>query len=307
MARTTPIPWHRLLGTALADALVDRPYRVSAEEELALRSQRLDLLIIEQRCPAPPAAAHIQAPPDGLEDLTAHNLLSYKAPGSTFDAWALEELIGHYVTYRKLASIRARQSLPTDDPRPLDEPRGTYPLLPAGHFCCLAIATAYPRQLIAQLPPGSCQTTDRDGLYRLRAVARDLRLVVLNQLEDHPRNAPWGLFASGVRQRQALAQYRPRSPLGWHLRNLMEQLILGEATMAYTLEDMEREAVAGLTQQLLRSPRQIEQFLARIDPEERLKGLDPEERLKGLDPEERLKGLDPAIIEAWLASQGRRH
>ncbi|WP_242479704.1 hypothetical protein [Lamprobacter modestohalophilus] len=33
------IPWHDLLGKALADALIGLPYRVSTEEELALRSQ----------------------------------------------------------------------------------------------------------------------------------------------------------------------------------------------------------------------------------------------------------------------------
>jgi hypothetical protein len=72
--------------------------------------------------------------------------------------------------------------------------------------------------------------------------------------------------------------------------------------MAYTMEDFLRE-----THELV---------LARMTPEERLKGLDPEdiltryapeERLKGLDAEERLKGLDPAAIEAWLAKQRRDH
>ncbi len=32
------IPWHDLLGKALADALIGLPYRVSTEEELALLS-----------------------------------------------------------------------------------------------------------------------------------------------------------------------------------------------------------------------------------------------------------------------------
>ncbi|MBK5940578.1 hypothetical protein [Halochromatium roseum] len=52
MSRDQRIPWHRLLGQALADALNGLAYRVSTEEGLALRSQRLDVLIIEQR-PAP--------------------------------------------------------------------------------------------------------------------------------------------------------------------------------------------------------------------------------------------------------------
>ncbi|WP_201221153.1 hypothetical protein [Halochromatium roseum] len=47
MSRDQRIPWHALLGQALADALNGLPYNVSTEEELALRSQRLDVLIIE--------------------------------------------------------------------------------------------------------------------------------------------------------------------------------------------------------------------------------------------------------------------
>ncbi|NEX17635.1 MAG: hypothetical protein C1943_13660, partial [Halochromatium sp.] len=178
---------HELLGKALADALIDLPYSVSTEEELALRSQRLDVLIIEQAVastanlppvarsqPTPSQIAYSQgihsevalsqptpsqgarspvAPsriayssddatltltddptdqrPDGLDDLVAHNLLSYKASGQAYDAWALDELNSHYVTYRKLASIRTQRHLPTGDTRPITEPRTGYPLLPA--------------------------------------------------------------------------------------------------------------------------------------------------------------------------------
>jgi hypothetical protein len=57
---------------------------------------------------------------------------------------SLEELNSHYVTYRKLASIRAlRQSPAVDqDPgMPIIEPRTAYPLLPAADFRSDAIAT----------------------------------------------------------------------------------------------------------------------------------------------------------------------
>lgn len=77
-AMEPPIPWHRLFGIALTDLFTGRPWRVELEKELALRSQRLDILIIE-RCagiargdsPAPPTDL-----PDGLEALAAHNLLT---------------------------------------------------------------------------------------------------------------------------------------------------------------------------------------------------------------------------------------
>ncbi|MCF7980130.1 MAG: hypothetical protein K9L82_19400 [Chromatiaceae bacterium] len=56
----------------------------------------------------------------------------------------LEELNSHYVTYRKLASIRALRQSPAadqDPDRPIVEPRTAYPLLPAADFRSDAIAT----------------------------------------------------------------------------------------------------------------------------------------------------------------------
>ena len=58
--------------------------------------------------------------------------------------------------------------------------------------------------------------------------------------------------------------------------------------MAYTMEDFLRE-----THELVLA--------------DALERRDPEDILKHYDAEEWLKGLDPAIIEAWLAKQGRDH
>ena len=43
MSRDKRTPWHERLGKALADAQIGLPCRVSSEEELALRSQRLQV------------------------------------------------------------------------------------------------------------------------------------------------------------------------------------------------------------------------------------------------------------------------
>ncbi|MBK1617265.1 hypothetical protein CKO42_02120 [Lamprobacter modestohalophilus] len=56
---------------------------------------------------------------------------------------SLEELNSHYVTYRKLASIRALRQSPAadqDPDTPIIEPRSAYPLLPAADFRSDAIA-----------------------------------------------------------------------------------------------------------------------------------------------------------------------
>ncbi|WP_242518525.1 hypothetical protein [Halochromatium roseum] len=186
------------------------------------------------------------------------------------------------------------------------------------------MTTRFPRQLVKQLHPGSCRKTEKAGIYHLRFGTRDLRLIVINQLDPHPRNAPWGLFATDeARWRAAFASYRSRSDIGIHLHNLIDYFRLGEGQMAYTQDDMHRDArewLKGALSEL--DPEEVlqcfapEDRLKGLDPEDRLKGLDPdvvlgrfdpEDRLKGIDPEDRLKGLDPATIEAWLAKQRRNN
>ena len=98
----TTTPWHRLLGMVLTDLFTGRPWRVELEQKLALKSQRLDILIIERQAGEATGtqAQDLAGLPDGLETLAAHNLLTYKSHHEALDVWALEELTGHYVTYR---------------------------------------------------------------------------------------------------------------------------------------------------------------------------------------------------------------
>ncbi len=51
---------------------------------------------------------------DGFDNLSRHNLLSYKFKHQSLNAWALEELIGHYVKYQK---IIGKSQIRTDDIR----------------------------------------------------------------------------------------------------------------------------------------------------------------------------------------------
>jgi hypothetical protein len=299
--------WHRLFGIALMEVFEGAPWRVELEQELALRSQLLDVAIIEATGEATergPVAEGRSAPnpaqspgrplelPDGLENLRPHNLLTYKSRHEALNAWTLDELIGHYVNYRKLR---------------LDATGKRHAQVDFGLY---AVATRFPSGLVRMHP---LRPTAWEGVFELRWGGHQVRLIVLNAIAKHPRNAAWELFASEQdRIRQGLIHYRARHlgpDQGGHWA-LLEHLYLiyqrEIPDMAYTMEDFLRETHELVLEDALKR-RDPEDILKRYAPEERLKGLDAEERLKGLDAEARLKGLDAATIEAWLAKQRRDH
>ena len=83
--------WHRLFGLTLTDVFSDTPWRVELEKDLAMQRQLLDVVIIEQT-----ALDGVTVElPDGLDNLRAHNLLTYKSKQEPLDGWALDERIGH--------------------------------------------------------------------------------------------------------------------------------------------------------------------------------------------------------------------
>ena len=123
--------WHRLFGLTLTDLFQDTPWRVELEKDLALQRQLLDVVIIE-RTSTGSAAVDL---PDGLDNLRAHNLLTYKSKQEPLDGWALDELIGHYVNYRKLISPKSG-------------------LLPKSDFQLYAVATRQPAGA-GQPPPAA--------------------------------------------------------------------------------------------------------------------------------------------------------
>jgi hypothetical protein len=282
MPDDTPRPWHRLFGITLTDLFAGTPWRVELEKELALRSQLLDIVIIEQGAGAARADA---APglelPDGLEGLCAHNLLTYKSQHEALDGWAIEELIGHYVNYRKLLSAPEQQRLPA-----------------AGDFRLYAVATRFPAKLGADV---QLAATPWPGVFDLTWGTRRIRLIVLGAIAKHPRNAPWELFSAEMdRIRHGVAHFRARTPQAaalLHELYLRYQLEL--PTMAYTLEDFARDSHRHALERL--TPEERRRFVQQLSPEERLRGLPPEERLRGLPPEERVRGLRPEDLRKLKA------
>src|SRR6202011_6026171 len=86
--------WHRLFGLLLTDFFTDSPFTVEIERDLSQQQQLLDVIILRRGRGRMPVR-----PPDGLENLAAHNLITFKSHRETLDGWAMKELIGHYVAY----------------------------------------------------------------------------------------------------------------------------------------------------------------------------------------------------------------
>ncbi len=268
----TKINWHRLFGLTLMDLLTDSPYQVELEKELSLKKQYLDVVIVRKM-----SGATTVALPIGLENLTEHNLITYKSLRESLDDWTIEELIGYYSNYRKITSPS------------LDK------LLPAENFQLYAVSTRYPNNLLngkvafQQIQP---------GIFDLEWGSRLIRLIVLSQIELSERNAFWLLFSGKLREFMYADQhYHWRCPSERAVLNQLYELYQwGGMIMPYTMEDFNRDFTEAHLHLL-----PTEKRLQGLPVEERLKGLPTEERLKGLPPEERLKGLSVEEIRAYLA------
>src|SRR5258708_31374772 len=124
-----PIPWHRLFGLSLVDFFRGLPVHVEMEKDLSLKQQLLDVVLIRKEAAAVPCRL-----PDGFEELAAHNLVSFKSYQEALDGWALNELIGHYVNYRKQASASMQH------------------LLGENQFRLFAVSVRFPQGLARDIP-----------------------------------------------------------------------------------------------------------------------------------------------------------
>src|SRR5438445_12020303 len=101
--------WHRLFGLLLTDFFAGSPFTVEVERDLSQQQQFLDVVVLRRG-----RGRFAGRLPDGLERLAAHNLISFKSHREALDDWAVKELIGHYVAYRKLVSPSPSELLPED-------------------------------------------------------------------------------------------------------------------------------------------------------------------------------------------------
>jgi hypothetical protein len=296
--------WHRLFGLLLTDFFTDSPFAVEVERDLSEQQQFLDVAIVRHS-----RGRFAGRLPDGLEDLAAFNLVTFKSHHEALDARAMRELIHHFVAYQKLVS-----------PSPSE-------LLPDEQFRLYAVCARFPHNLAGQVPWQERQA----GVYDCQWGTDTVRVIVAGQLPRQAHNAPLHLFSASPELAEFGSRaYRQRSADTSGLLGQLLETLRGEGfTMTYTMEDFrrdyarrnfhrltpqeQREAVELLSpeqrRELLKSlpPEQQRELVESLPPEQRLAGLPPEQRLAGLPPEQRLAGLTEEQIRRYLEQLTAAH
>src|SRR5262245_57027044 len=101
--------WHRLFGLLLTDFFTDSPFVVEVERDLSVQQQLLDVVIVRRG-----RGRFAGRLPDGLDELRPHDLVTFKSHHEALDGWALKELTGADVAYRKLVSPSPSDLLPDE-------------------------------------------------------------------------------------------------------------------------------------------------------------------------------------------------
>jgi len=248
-----PRPLHRLFGLSWMDFFQGTDIDVQTELDLSAKQQFIDVILI-RRGPGP-----VPRPlPDGFEDLAPHNLVTFKSHQEALDCWAVWELVGHFVNYRKQVSPSMQDLLPED------------------HFRLFAVCARFPQNLAQQVG----LTRLREGVYEVQGLGLVIRVIVVSQLPQHENNAMLHLFSAREELlRYGRDHYRLHSPETSTLLYQLFEAYSEDADMSQKLQEFVRQT--------------IDEILQKLPPEERLKGLPPEEILKQVPPEDRLKGLSP--------------
>ena len=286
--------WHRLFGLFLMDFFTNSPYKVELEKDLSLKQQFLDVVILRKE-----QGGFTGKLPDGLDNLTAHNLLSYKSLHEPLDGWAIKELIGHYVNYRKQVSPSVNQ------------------LYPESQFQLYGISTRFPKKLEQQVP---LQRINQ-GIYEINWGADNIRIIVLSEIPDGEHNAIWRLFSAKREDvLEAREQYHiHQTDMSTIVQQLFEKYQQERIDMTYTVQDFQKDYVldhlniVSADEVLKRySPDEVlkryspDEVLKRYSSDERLKDLSPDERLKDLSPDEILGNLSPESLKILMEKLGKQ-
>ena len=223
-----------------------------------------------------------RALPDGFADLAAHNLITFKSFQDTFDAWAVKELIGHYVNYRKQKS-----------------PAGT--LMPESEFRLFGISSRYPQKLASELAAvGQPLAEVSPGVYDIFWGTDRIRLLVINRLPTSEANMMLHLFASDEK--------RVRIAQEWYTPERFEEDFGEVNTLLHRLFDRyhaEGKFMAITLDKFLKDERA--KLVASLTPEERLGGMTAEDRLRGMTAEDRLRDMTTEDRLHGMTTEDRLH
>ena len=245
------IPWHRLFAIGLTDLLAGTAWEVVMELDLSVKQQLLDIVVVRRGEGPQPIEL-----PDGLGPLADHNLVTYKSLREPLDGWALKELVGHSVNYRKQVSPSLDRLMPEDS------------------FRLFAVCTRFPEKLASQI---AWQEVG-PGMYDVPWGTDTIRVLVLNEVPVEDQNAIWNLFSAERKRIEfGAARYRDRPSDASSLLKLLYLNYQKEGIMPYSTKDFWRD----LTKAHLDS----------LSPDERLAGMSPDERLAGMSPDELLAAM----------------
>ncbi|HYV37526.1 MAG TPA: hypothetical protein VE988_17605 [Gemmataceae bacterium] len=255
---TEPRPLHRLFGLSWMDFFQGTDIEVETEIDLSLKQQFIDVVLI-RRGPGP-----IPRPlPDGFEELAAHNLVTFKSHQEALDAWALWELVGHFVNYRKQTSPSMQE------------------LLPEGDFRLFAVCARFPDKLAKTVKLPKL----REGVFEIRLAALPIRIVVVSQLPQTDQNVMLHLFSAREELlRYARAHYQPYSK--------DTSSLLLELFAEYNEDPDMPDKLKAFVQETMNK------FLGKLPPEELRKRLSVRDRLKGLSVDEVFNNLSPQARKA---------
>jgi hypothetical protein len=268
-----PTPFHRVFGLSWKDFFDGTDVEVQTEIDLSIKEQLLDVVLIRKG--ASPLPRQL---PDGF-DLAVFNLITFKSYQEALDEWALHELLGHYVNYRKQSSPSMRD------------------LLPETHYRLIAVSARFPQQLAKK----TTITRLGEGVYEVRVIERTIRVIVVSELPEEEQNAMLHMFSASEKLLSYCRKhYRPHSretsSLLYNLLRVYEE----DPSMSQAMKEFVRETIDEILASL-----PAEELRKRLSAEERLKGLPAEERLKGLPAEERLKGLSADEVVRALSPEVR--
>jgi hypothetical protein len=247
--------WHRLFGLLLTDFFADSPFTVELERDLSVQQQLLDVVIVRRG-----RGRFVGRLPDGLDGLRPHNLLTFKSHREALDAWAMKELIGHSVAYRKLVS------------------RAPSKLLPEDHFGLYAVCARFPQQLSGQVPWQPVQT----GVYDCAWDTDTIWVLIAGELPREAHNAPLHLFSASPELvafgRSAYRRHSEKTSL--LMGQLFEKFLKEGLAVSYTMDDFIHDYVKEHFPELtLQEQRQALERLSPQDLWELLQALPLEARL----------------------------